>query len=217
MVNDNHLVGPGAVEMKKFVLGFVVTMVLLATRAIAADLPASQVWSAYPAPTPLPTSYNWTSCYAGGHAGVAAGVAKWTDSSPLGFIDTTLNGQTANTNVSGAVYGAQIGCDYQFFGNFVVGIDASISGASLTGTNADQFNPFFSLRVQNDWLASVTGRLGVAMDRVLLYTRGGIAWAHETFEIENAAILDGTPSIKRLGWVWRRRRGGVRSMLVGLH
>jgi opacity protein-like surface antigen len=33
-------------------------------------------------------------------------------------------------------------------------------------------------------MASLTGRVGFAVDRVLLYTRGGLAWAHNKFEIE---------------------------------
>jgi len=41
-----------------------------------------------------------------------------------------------------------------------------------------------TLRTKNDRMASLTGRVGFAVDRVLLYTRGGLAWAHNKFEIE---------------------------------
>jgi outer membrane immunogenic protein len=50
-------------------------------------------------------------------------------------------------------------------------------------------------------MASLTGRVGFAVDRVLLYPRGGLARAHNKFEIENTAILDGTPSATRIGLV----------------
>ena len=58
-----------------------------------------------------------------------------------------------------------------------------------------------TLRTKNDWLASITGRVGFAVDRALLYWRGGVAWAHNKFEIENTAILDGTPQTTRVGWI----------------
>src|SRR5262249_53501619 len=32
-----------------------------------------------------------------------------------------------------------------------------------------------------DWIATLTGRLGYAWGRALLYAKGGAAWTHETF------------------------------------
>lgn len=144
---------------------------------------------------------SWTGCYAGSHSGLAAGHTTWQDTVPLGTIDATMSGQTANTDMSGAIYGAQIGCDYQFNRAWVIGVEGSFSAATVTGTNMDQFNSTWTLRTKNDWIASFTGRVGFAVDRVLLYTRGGLAWAHNKFEIENTAILDGTPSATRIGLV----------------
>src|ERR1700693_3733841 len=66
--------------------------------------------------------------------------------------------------------------------------------SDLTGTNFDQFNDTWSLRSNVDWLATVTGRLGYAINNVLLYGRGGAAWAHDKFEIENAETNLGTPA-----------------------
>jgi len=118
-----------------------------------------------------------------------------------GAIDATLTGQTANTDMSGGIYGGQLGCDFQFNGSFVIGIEGSLSGSKITGTNMDQFNATWTLRAQTDWIASVTGRVGITADRALIYIRGGVAWAHNNFEIENTGFLDGRPSATRLGWV----------------
>src|SRR5947209_3878003 len=54
-------------------------------------------------------SPSWTGCYVGCHSGLAAGHTTWQDTVPLGTIDATMSGQTANTDMSGAIYGAQIG------------------------------------------------------------------------------------------------------------
>ena len=141
---------------------------------------------------------GWTGCYLGGHAGLAAGHTTWMDVLPIGTIDATMIGQTANTDMSGGIYGGQIGCDYQFS---VIGIEGAMAGSTLTGTNMDQFNSTWTLRSRVDRITDVTGRLGYAVDRMLVYGRGGIAWAHNSFEIENTAILDGMPSTTRRGWV----------------
>jgi len=150
---------------------------------------------------PPPAYFSWTGCYIGTHSGLAAGHATWRDSVPNGAIDATFSGQTANTDMSGAIYGAQLGCDYQFNGNWVIGIDGSVSRSTLTGTNMDQFNNTWSLRGKADWFGAVTGRVGVAVDRVLVYSRGGIAFANHKLEIQNTGIFDGTPSATRTGWM----------------
>jgi hypothetical protein len=117
---------------------------------------------------PPPAYFSWTGCYIGTHSGLAAGHTTWRDSVPNGAIDATFSGQTANTDMSGAIYGAQLGCDYQFNGNWLVGIEGSVSRSTLTGTNMDQFNNTWSLRGKADWFGAVTGRVGVAVDRVLV-------------------------------------------------
>ena len=144
---------------------------------------------------------SWTGCHIGGHAGQAAGHTTMRDPVPNGNIDATMTGQTANTDMAGGFYGGQIGCDLQFGSNWVAGVEASLSGANLTGTNQDQFNFEWTLRAQTDWFAGVSGRLGWTVDRVLLYARGGVAFAHNRFEIENANINLGTPSATRTGWI----------------
>jgi outer membrane immunogenic protein len=176
---------------------------LAGAAAIAVPLAAQAADLAKPVykGAPPPAYFSWTGCYLGTHSGLAAGHTTWHDALPIGTIDATMTGQTANTDMSGAIYGGQIGCDYQFNGNWVIGIDGSLSGSTLTGTNMDQFNSTWTLRTKTDWFGAITGRVGVAVDRVLLYTRVGVAFANNKFEIENTAILDGTPSTTRTGWM----------------
>jgi len=86
--------------------------------ASAADLPARPVYTK--APAYVVPSISWTGCYVGGNAG-----GGWTKVNvggvafagvPNPFID--YGGQ----NGSAVMGGGQVGCDYQFASNWVVGI-----------------------------------------------------------------------------------------------
>jgi outer membrane immunogenic protein len=179
----------------------------VAATAIAANgsAVAADVRIPVKAPPPPPimqvAPYSWSTCYVGTHTGLGSGHTKWTDPVPNGAIDATFAGLTATSDMSGALFGAQIGCDFQMNGNFVIGLEGSLAGTSLAGTNMDQFNTTWALRAQTDWVGTITGRAGFAIDRTLIYWRGGAAWARNKFEIENFAVLDGRPSLTRQGYV----------------
>jgi outer membrane immunogenic protein len=81
--------------------------------------------------------------------------------------------------------GAQVGYNYQI-GSFVVGLEADIQGIDNGGNNgillfvpgpgfAGNFAPGAVLTDTADWWGSVRGRLGFALDHVLIYATGG--WA----------------------------------------
>jgi outer membrane immunogenic protein len=152
-----------------------------------------------------PAGMSWTGCHIGAQGGLGAGHNTWQDNPAnlpfgTGFIDANGFGEIANTDMSGALAGGQLGCDYQFAGSWVVGIQGSMVASDITGTNFDQFNDTWSLRSKIDWMATGTARVGFAVSNVLIYGRGGAAWAHDRFEIENAETNLGTPQALRLGW-----------------
>ena len=180
-----------------------ISLVWLAVAAMTGIASASAADLGYPAKVPQPArtpTFNWTGCHIGAHAGEGSGHTRMRDPVPNGDIDATMTGQTANTDMAGGFFGGQVGCDYQLNGNWVAGVEASASGSNITGTNQDQFNFNWTLRAQTDRFGAVTGRVGWAVDRVLLYGRGGVAFAHNKFEIENANINLGQPSMGRVGW-----------------
>ena len=127
---------------------------------------------------------------------------------PDGNIDafgaTAFTNRTAITDTSGGIYGGQVGCDYQFAASpFVVGLEGTINGANLEGTNQDAFNFTWTLRNRIDLFGTVTGRVGYAVpgaSNVLLYFKGGVVFADNRFEIENSGVTLGTPSTTRTGW-----------------
>jgi outer membrane immunogenic protein len=105
---------------------------------------------------------------------------------------------------SGGIYCGQIGCDYQFVASpFVIGLEGTINGANIEGTNQDAFNAPWTLRDRIPLFGTVTGRVGYAVpgaSNVLLYFRGGVVFAENRFEIENSGVTLGTPSATRTGW-----------------
>jgi opacity protein-like surface antigen len=170
--------------------------VSLAAPAIAADLPMkSEV--PYVAPP-----FSWTSCYAGGHLGGGFGRNDMTDPVQLvqdSFLGTgsTIGTTTTSTSPTGVVVGGQIGCDYEFASNLVIGIEGTASGTTMKGSTNVLLplgSPDIALvQANNDFLASVTGRVGYAFDNVLLYARGGLALAGDKYNVSGATFLGPPP------------------------
>jgi outer membrane immunogenic protein len=176
-------------------VGTAVAMVMAASSAHAADM--EMPMKAPPLPAP---QFSWTGCHVGGNVGLGAGETRWSDTTADGNIDGLSLGRTALTDTSGGVAGGQLGCDLQFGGNWVVGIAGLINWSNISSSSQDQFNAPWNLRDQVDWYASVTGRLGYAINTALIYGRGGVAFAHNNFAIENSGVNLGTPSDVRTGW-----------------
>src|SRR5215468_5106311 len=151
--------------MKKLVL-VNAAAVLLNVPALAADLPVK----ARPAPVPV---FTWTSCFLGAHAG--GGWARKDITDPVAVAENALGlaptpgVTTAHVSAPGAVIGGQFGCDYQFAPNWVVGVEGAVSGATMKGDTTVGLSDGTTALVtaRTDFLGSVTGRLGYAMDRWL--------------------------------------------------
>jgi outer membrane immunogenic protein len=183
---------------------------LLAGVASAAILAANCARAAEPLPPPPPPPpvFSWTGCHIGPHIGLATGRAWWQDTQPDGNIDGGVRGvlsqRTAITDTSGGIYGGQLGCDWQFpASSFVIGIEGTVDGANIEGTNQDEFNAPWTLRNKVDVFGTVTGRVGYAVpgaNNVLLYFRGGVVFTDNRFEIENSGVFLGSPSASRTGW-----------------
>jgi outer membrane immunogenic protein len=187
-------------------------LVMLTGSALAADLPLKA--------EPVAPRFSWTGCYLGAHVGGGRGSKDMTD--PVALVQDTLSGTpvtagitTVTTNPTGAVIGGEIGCDYQFAGNAVIGIEGTASGTTMRGSSfvglpaatAAGFPGEFALvQANNDFLASVTGRIGYAFDTVLLYGRGGFAVAGDKYDVSGGDFAGLGPfhfqgADNRYGWV----------------
>lgn len=137
---------------------------LASTAAFAADLPA-RTYTKAPVYAPAVPLYNWTGIYVGAHIGAAFGGDN-------GFASTTP--MTSNSRDAAFLGGGQVGADWQFAPNWVLGIEGQISG--LSDNNRTFTNGVDSFRDRSDWLASVTGRLGYTWGPGLIYAKGGVAF-----------------------------------------
>ena len=142
--------------------------------------------------------FTWTGCYVGGNIGFGVGGKEFSDH-PGG--SALVGGTELEDGIAGFLGGGQIGCNYQYANNWVFGIEGAGSAADLTG-NRITFNGK-SLSAKTDWLASVTGRVGYAVDQWLFYVKGGAAWAGDHFRI---AETGGAPDIYNLS---QTRLGGT--------
>jgi outer membrane immunogenic protein len=145
-------------------------------QALAADLPPPMAPPprAPAAYIPVSPAYNWSGFYIGGNLG--AGFSKGTFSDSFG---STFNSSNSNTSFLG---GGQVGVNYEFYNGVVIGAEAMFDWAPNTNNNitATGAGPAAgssaTAQLNNRWLTTVTGKLGYAWDRVLLYGKGGGAW-----------------------------------------
>ncbi|HEX2632139.1 MAG TPA: outer membrane protein [Bradyrhizobium sp.] len=161
--------------MKKFLLGTVAVIAVgMTVPALAADLGARGYTKA---PPYVAQAYNyWTGFYIGGHLGGAFS------------SDNNFNGLVSGSNNDGRFLGGvQVGADYQFAQNWVVGIEGQYSW--LGNNNSVIFPGGFIYTNNQRAIASVTGRVGFAWGPALLYAKGGYAFSDNS---ESLSLL-GTP------------------------
>jgi outer membrane immunogenic protein len=142
--------------MRQMTLG-IAGLWLASSVAAAADLPPA----AYVQPVSQP--YNWTGVYIGANAGFGFATASAT---------ATLIGVTATSSeeLSGFVGGGQLGGNYQI-GSVVLGLEADFD---YSGQSHKTTVGIFSKSDSIPWIGTLRGRIGYALDRVLIYgTAGG--------------------------------------------
>jgi outer membrane immunogenic protein len=199
--------------MKKLLfVGTSLAALAVASSAVAADM-AVRAAPVYKAPPPAAASFSWTGCYVGGHVGYGWGFKDFADVPGAPAFVSFLAPTTLRDDIKGVIGGGQVGCNYQFAPNWVVGAEGSISGSGIRG---DVSEPFFggkgapniqTFHARTDWLASATGRLGYAWNQTLIYAKGGAAWARDRYHVDETAFncgggincsFDGSET--RFGW-----------------
>jgi len=152
----------------------------LAQAASAADLPRQMPAKA---PAYISPVYNWSGFYFGGHIGGAWSSTDVTDTG--GFLGPV--GSTFNLDNSGFAGGGQVGFNWQW-ANWVLGVQADITAMDLHDRMIDPFFSTTAIRYRTDGVTTVTGRLGYAWNNVLLYGKGGVAWAHDKYSFVDPTV-----------------------------
>jgi outer membrane immunogenic protein len=228
--------------MKKIALS-VAALALAAGSAFAADLPSRKGPPPMMAPPPPPPPM-WTGFYAGLNAGYGFGTNDNTQSVSVaslpftGYYERPVNnyfgGVTSlgaglalsgggfnnrnNMTQSGFIGGGQVGYNYQWGSNFVIGIEADMQGTGIRGTShttgigSDSALIFRDDRangdtyIQNlnsqawggttvnagvDWMGTVRGRLGYLFTpTMLLYATGGLTYGGVHAHVNNFAVAN---------------------------
>ena len=177
--------------MRRVVLGLA-GATMLSGAAMAADI-SRPVYKAPPAGA-LPVAYDWTGFYVGGHVGYGWAEKDWRDAFGL----------NVSNKADGFLGGGQVGFNYQT-GMFVFGVEGDFSWADIKG--GSNIGPVIgaplgaTFNTDVDFTATLTGRLGLAFDRWLVYGKGGVAWAHDKYDT-NFYTFPGTASLSetRIGW-----------------
>jgi outer membrane immunogenic protein len=151
--------------MTRKIFAAAIAATLAAGAADAADMPRY-----YSAPPPPLAVYSWVGPYIGFNIG-----GQW--------------GETTNnpTEPSGVIGGLQAGYNFQF-GQFVIGAETDIQ---LSGAE-DTFAPW---KFSNPWFGTLRGRAGYALNNILFYGTGGLAYGGLEGEIFGL-----TESHTLIGW-----------------
>lgn len=198
--------------MKKRILFTAVSQIAL---TVAGGAEAADIQLKAP-PRMGAAAYSWTGCYVGAHVGYGFGRHDVTASN-FSFGPGSTAMATTNALDSGSgIFGGQVGCNYQFAGNWVVGLQGDIAGTSVGGNVADPWDRIFvssffpgTIGVKTDWLASVTGRLGMTAfdNRVLFYGKGGAAFDNNRWDFSRSSYClfyggcrQVNPVDNRVGW-----------------
>jgi outer membrane immunogenic protein len=156
--------------------------------------------------------FNWTSCYFGGYVGGA-----WNAESDK---KTDLNGYNAPASHGWAydldssfIGGGTLGCNWQPVGSpWVFGLEGELGYMRITGSAPDPLSPGFdtvATTTVGDWYGMITGRLGYAWDRALVYVKGGAAFVDTSWNVVDACntglcggglIATGTAGADNVTW-----------------
>jgi outer membrane immunogenic protein len=116
-------------------------------------------------------AFSWTGIYVGGHSGWGS----------MEIFQPPAPGVDAPPVPAGGFWGGQIGANYQFARNWVVGAELDSSFARLEDSHIRP-DPLFPATLLADTvklnsLTTLRGRLGFAWDHTLFYATGGWAWS----------------------------------------
>jgi opacity protein-like surface antigen/outer membrane receptor protein involved in Fe transport len=143
------------------------------------DIPgmAAEFKRAVPTFAPPSANYDWTGFYIGGHG-------EFSQSNANGSAVDLATGATTfaiNGNLPSWHGGIQLGFDYMMPSHMLLGVVADVtSGGTKTITTTDTFGTAAYQTTVFD-SETVRGRLGYALDKVLLYGTAGWAWSNHQF------------------------------------
>ena len=184
----------------KILLAAAATLAVLSGTALAADLRAP---AREPPPPPPPAVFTWTGFYLGTHTGIASGWTRSSNVAPYGGFDAGIP-LTYEINPVSIFGGGQFGYNLQT-GIWVLGLE--FDGGYLGLREKTRPAPDDLMEVKYGWYGTMTGRIGMANDRLLTYVKGGAAVAqirNTVSDLDGTGAIDPTDfsSISNARWGW---------------
>jgi outer membrane immunogenic protein len=148
------------------------------------------------APVPAAPGYNWSGAYVGAEGGYGFGHKAWPD------VFNAGGSGLANYNMKGWLAGGTIGANAQA-GVFVFGVEGEWMWTGFKGSRTFT-TPFagpgstqtIGLESKMDWLAIASARAGFVIgDRLLLYGKGGVAFADENHAVNIVQNIPGVGTV----------------------
>ncbi len=170
------------------ILGLTLTGVAALASANAADYPVTE-------------GIDWSGGYAGVHIGGAWGNLNTNDVDGL-YTGGVNPGQQFGNDSAGVFGGVQLGYNFQWGGNLVIGPEVDLGGIDVShkqwnvpGEIADS--------VDSGFYADVTGRLGFSLGQGLLYAKGGYIYlSGSESHFDTAATPASTSTSGLSGWTF---------------
>ena len=113
--------------------------------------------------------------WAGFYVGVDVGGAAATDSVSPTIADGGTFPRTNTLSPEGVFGGGTLGYNFQR-GNFVFGVEVDLGGMDISKKKSDPLGGTEIDYINSGLYGDVTGRLGYAFDRILVYGKGGFAF-----------------------------------------
>jgi outer membrane immunogenic protein len=185
--------------MKRISLPLVLVSMFAVSSAFGADIPPPVFKAPVIAP---PVPFTWGGFYGGGFGGGSFGSEDPVDMNEYGFQTIPGIPRSGSFHIwrydqkASVIGGGTLGFNFQT-GNFVFGIEGEGGYIHSTGSGRDANSPgqdVLSTAVLGDWYAIVAGRVGYAMDRTLIYAKGGAVFTRERGNITDNCIGNGTPA-----------------------
>jgi len=149
----------------------------------------------YSAPGRAYAPFTWTGCYVGIQGGWAGGESEHISRAPVAVATsntvpagqnlTTLGGtffadtRIAKFNMDGGLIGGTLGCNLQYGGGFVIGVESDMAWIDKSGSgNAVAVEPTtWTSETRERWFSTTRLRLGQSLGNFLIYATGGAAFA----------------------------------------
>jgi outer membrane immunogenic protein len=139
----------------------------------------------------IPAQFFWTGFYLGASAGYGFGTSTFIDPLPAALA------ASASPSLKGFLAGGVSGINYQI-SSVVLGVEGDFTGSWAKGSAIDTVGD--SLQTQVFWTASITGRVGVAFDRLLIYGKAGVGFDYDRDIVAAAAGGVATGTTYHIGW-----------------